>query len=121
MKTHVMTTFSKKKILKTHLYMILALNYCVVLNFKFNAKKLGFHLFFNGSQWQSTSYDISQFTPNSMLIEKSNNPTKINGSLMISQLFGDQQAQNLKRILGYQKFPKSSKRQTRYLTWLFND
>ena len=74
--------------------------------------------------WQSTipqSYDTSQYA---ILFPKQythsrdknyKNPTKINGSVMILVLVGNQQAQNFNRILGYSQH---SERHTGYLTWL---
>jgi len=43
------------------------------------------------------------FSPNTIFHrkKKDKNPTKINGSVMISLLVGDQQAQNFNRILDY--------------------
>jgi len=80
-----------------------------------------FPLFSSLLHWQSTiplSYDISQyailFTKHytHSTEKKYKNPTKINGSVMISLLVGDQQAQNFNRILGYSQ---NSQKHARYL------
>jgi len=80
-----------------------------------------FPIFSSLLHWQSTiplSYDISQyailFTKHytHSTEKKYKNPTKINGSVMISLLVGDQQAQNFNRILGYSQ---NSQKHARYL------
>lgn len=115
-RTHVLTTSTEKITLKTHFYMILH---------QFNAKKLGvFSLFSNififtslainysPKLWhQSICHSFHQ-TVYSFHRKNHKNPTKINGSVMIS-LIVDQQAQNLNRIECYSQ---NSERHAGYLT-----